>query len=722
MRQQGGTLGYLEEVRKHLSRLPSIDPTTRTLLVCGYPNVGKSSFMNKVTRAEVDVQPYAFTTKSLFVGHMDYRYIRWQVIDTPGILDHPLEQRNRIEMQAITAMAHLHCAVLYFIDVSEECGFTLEQQLALFDNIKPVFTGKPLLIVANKIDAKPWEAVDQQYRDRIDALVKANHATFIKMSNFTEEGVMTVKSTACDQLLAMRIQKKHRTNKVAGIANRMHVTVPKPRDNKTRGVTIPERVLRKRREAEAARLAAGGMSREELANDLARGRRMTRLVESSRKVEDDEDDDASMDGKAKLLRDVEAANGGAGVFRFDWREHRLLKNDDWKFVRGAALVCVILQVHHKCSCGVSVRFLTHACAFVFVFLSFLSFRTSSQKSWMARTLPILCPETSRRVCWSWSALRRKTCDGWRLRRQKKRAESAKTTQTCDALPTPSVTRSNSARSAAVKSATRTGHHFHTSTRPWMRRTCVTTWSLLACAATGLCPVPWSVVAVSNASAVACTNPMAAPRKSVRPARLCVGLYRWLPSRVMACGIWASARRRLGMHAKPRRSSPNSVCRARAIGLSAPRCPVISSVASVALARPIADRGFRCCSLSMRCIADASAPPLFLFCCCCGCRVAMSHLVLVPREEQTANARCVLWGSLFFRLDARAYRVAVLCGKLEGKKERKTPLALHLLCCVKHITSASAKQDLGQTPGRYCGHVDFQPCARWISFAQIPVGM
>ncbi|KAK5808578.1 hypothetical protein F5H01DRAFT_370596 [Linnemannia elongata] len=32
--------------------------------------------MNKITRADVDVQPYAFTTKSLFVGHMDYKYLR----------------------------------------------------------------------------------------------------------------------------------------------------------------------------------------------------------------------------------------------------------------------------------------------------------------------------------------------------------------------------------------------------------------------------------------------------------------------------------------------------------------------------------------------------------------------------------------------------------------------------------------------------------------------
>ena len=67
-----------------MSRLPSIDPNTRTILVCGYPNVGKSSFVNKVTRADVDVQPYAFTTKSLFVGHTDYKYLRWQVREGGG--------------------------------------------------------------------------------------------------------------------------------------------------------------------------------------------------------------------------------------------------------------------------------------------------------------------------------------------------------------------------------------------------------------------------------------------------------------------------------------------------------------------------------------------------------------------------------------------------------------------------------------------------------------
>lgn len=83
-----------------------------------------------MSRADVDVQPYAFTTKSLFCGHFDYKYLRFQCIDTPGILDHPLEEmyvcrkphlgklklifcRSTIEMQSITALAHLRSAVMY---------------------------------------------------------------------------------------------------------------------------------------------------------------------------------------------------------------------------------------------------------------------------------------------------------------------------------------------------------------------------------------------------------------------------------------------------------------------------------------------------------------------------------------------------------------------------------------------------------------------------------
>ncbi|PPD88367.1 hypothetical protein GOBAR_DD14694 [Gossypium barbadense] len=131
------TLAYLEQIRQHMARLPSIDPNTRTMLICGYPNVGKSSFMNKITRADVDVQPYAFTTKSLFVGHTDYKYLRYQVIDTPGILDRPFEDRNIIEMCSITALAHLRAAVLFFLDISgSSIGWHIEEDRKLVMEMK----------------------------------------------------------------------------------------------------------------------------------------------------------------------------------------------------------------------------------------------------------------------------------------------------------------------------------------------------------------------------------------------------------------------------------------------------------------------------------------------------------------------------------------------------------------------------------------------------------
>jgi nucleolar GTP-binding protein len=55
LKKLSSSLNYLEEVRKHLARLPSINPFERTLLVTGFPNVGKSSFVNNITNANLDV-------------------------------------------------------------------------------------------------------------------------------------------------------------------------------------------------------------------------------------------------------------------------------------------------------------------------------------------------------------------------------------------------------------------------------------------------------------------------------------------------------------------------------------------------------------------------------------------------------------------------------------------------------------------------------------------
>ncbi|KAM0997555.1 hypothetical protein ACFX2I_007413 [Malus domestica] len=298
----GPSLAYLEQIRQHMARLPSIDPNTRTVLICGYPNVGKSSFINKITRADVDVQPYAFTTKSLFVGHTDYKYLRYQVIDTPGILDRPFEDRNIIEMCSITALAHLRAAVLFFLDISGSCGYNIAQQASLFHSIKSLFMNKPLIIVCNKTDLQPLEGISEEDKKLVAEMKNEAMKTVIgqggeatndegvllTMSTLTEEGVISVKNAACERLLNQRVELKMKSKKINECLNRFHVALPKPRDSKERPPCIPQAIL----EAKSKQ--------------------------------------AAEKEKRTTERDLENENGGAGVYSASLKKHYILANDEWK--------------------------------------------------------------------------------------------------------------------------------------------------------------------------------------------------------------------------------------------------------------------------------------------------------------------------------------------------------------------------------------------------------
>merc|ERR1712130_676526 len=278
MRRQNQSLQYLEQVRQHLSRLPTIDPNTRTLLITGFPNVGKSSFINKITRADVEVQPYAFTTKSLYVGHTDFKYLRWQVVDTPGILDHPLEDRNTIEMQAITALAHLRAAVLYFLDPSEQCGHILDQQKHLFDSIRPLFNNKPLVVVSNKMDVVKRGEFTEEKEAIFKEIEKDIGREILEMSTVTEEGVMEVKNNACELLLQHRVEHKFKSKKVETVLNRLHVAEPVARDNKARPAFVPEAALRRQREKLEQKMEDGEEEEETMVPKRKPGRGLASMT------------------------------------------------------------------------------------------------------------------------------------------------------------------------------------------------------------------------------------------------------------------------------------------------------------------------------------------------------------------------------------------------------------------------------------------------------------
>ncbi|KAH6564568.1 hypothetical protein BASA62_007793 [Batrachochytrium salamandrivorans] len=239
MKRQKDSLQYLEQVRQHLSRLPSIDPNT--------------------------------------------------LIDTPGILDHPLEQRNTIEMQSITALAHLRACIMFFIDLSENCGYSVAEQIQLYHSIKPLFANKPTMIVVNKIDIRKPEDLNPEEKALLDEVLSVDDVSLVQLSCYTEEGVMDVRNASCDKLLASRVDSKLRGAKLSTVINKLHLAQPVRRDDVARTPFIPEGVLSKVKY------------------------------------------DITDPNRRKLQKDIEIENGGAGVFNVDIKAPYILANNDWKY-------------------------------------------------------------------------------------------------------------------------------------------------------------------------------------------------------------------------------------------------------------------------------------------------------------------------------------------------------------------------------------------------------
>jgi nucleolar GTP-binding protein len=162
-------LKYLEYARKRLKDIPSIDTDMFTVVVAGYPNVGKSELIKRISSAKPEVAPYPFTTKGILIGHNTIGMVKIQIVDTPGILDRPFDEMNDMEKQAILAMRHLADVIIFVIDPSETCGYPIEKQEKLLENIKNDFNVK-IIEVENKSDLK----IRNNNRLKISALKNEN--------------------------------------------------------------------------------------------------------------------------------------------------------------------------------------------------------------------------------------------------------------------------------------------------------------------------------------------------------------------------------------------------------------------------------------------------------------------------------------------------------------------------------------------------------------------
>ena len=61
----------------------------------------------------------------------------------------------------------MRAAIPYVMDISERCGHTLEEQIELFNGIKPLFANKPLLVILNKIDVLRPDELSEEKKELI---------------------------------------------------------------------------------------------------------------------------------------------------------------------------------------------------------------------------------------------------------------------------------------------------------------------------------------------------------------------------------------------------------------------------------------------------------------------------------------------------------------------------------------------------------------------------
>ncbi|MEM1774958.1 MAG: GTPase [Desulfurococcaceae archaeon] len=154
------TSPLINQYLRELAKMPDVKGDY-VVVIAGLPQVGKSTLLSKLTRAKPEIGTYPYTTKTLIAGHMDVDgYGKIVLLDSPGILDTPLEDKNLVELKTVLAIKHLADHVLYIFAVYPHFYYTLEEQLRVYESITKILGDKPKTIVLNKVDLMEPHSVD----------------------------------------------------------------------------------------------------------------------------------------------------------------------------------------------------------------------------------------------------------------------------------------------------------------------------------------------------------------------------------------------------------------------------------------------------------------------------------------------------------------------------------------------------------------------------------
>ena len=130
LRQIKNNLVFLEAARRIMKSYPAIKTSLPTVVIAGFPNVGKTTLLYNLTGSKPEIQSYAFTTKGINQGFLNNKV---QILDTPGTLNR-FDKMNNIEKIAYLAIKHCADILVYVFDLTEP--YPLSDQIKLYETLK----------------------------------------------------------------------------------------------------------------------------------------------------------------------------------------------------------------------------------------------------------------------------------------------------------------------------------------------------------------------------------------------------------------------------------------------------------------------------------------------------------------------------------------------------------------------------------------------------------
>ncbi len=179
----------------------------------GFPNAGKSSLTNLITKARPKVAAYPFTTLHPQIGVIEYPelYDRLVLADVPGLIAGASENKGL----GHRFLRHIErCTLLLLIidmagtDARDPRADykQLLQELELYD---PALLKKPRLVAANKMDEEAAVANLRKFKTRYRS------ADLVPISCLSEEGIPELKKELLKRVRRLR-QKKMKSPKPTG--------------------------------------------------------------------------------------------------------------------------------------------------------------------------------------------------------------------------------------------------------------------------------------------------------------------------------------------------------------------------------------------------------------------------------------------------------------------------------------------------------------------------